>query len=153
MFIFGKRKDLDNLNTSNSTQLLLSHSKRKSIINVTPCLFKNDPSRITSKTLFIMSSRVNKVIKVFQILIGNYTVFLYLMLIRCEWFVKVLGYGGIRGKLFVKHPDLFRYCIDLEDKDWLIKHKLHYISHNSSGSSFILILDDIRELLSLECYR
>lgn len=65
MFIFGKRKEPDNLNNSNSTQLLLPHSKRKTIISVTPCIFKNDPSRITSKTLFIMSSRVNKVIIIF----------------------------------------------------------------------------------------
>lgn len=68
-------------------------------------------------------------------------------------FIQVLGYGGMRGKLFVKHPDLFRYSVDLEDKDWLIRHKLHYMSQNSSGSSYILILDDIRELLNMECYR
>ncbi|XP_065225562.1 deoxynucleotidyltransferase terminal-interacting protein 1-like isoform X1 [Planococcus citri] len=125
LFTFGKRKESDSSSSANSTQLLLSHSKRKSIISTTSCLFKNDPSRITSKTLFIMSSRVN----------------------------KVLGYGAMRGKLFVKHPDLFRYSVDLEDKDWLIRHKLHYTSHSSSGSSYILILDDIRELLNLECYR
>lgn len=66
--------------------------------------------------------------------------------------LQVLGCGGIRGKLFAKHPDLFRYCVDAEDRDWLIRHKLHYMSQNS-GSSYILILEDIRDLLNSDCYR
>lgn len=67
--------------------------------------------------------------------------------------MQVLGYGNMRGKLITKHPDLFRYSVDSEDKEWLIKYKLHYLSHNSLGPSYIMILEDIRELLNLDCYR
>lgn len=98
MFTTTKRKETDNdlensviqshkrqkpRNFSIETQLHRLPSKREGP--------KWDPDRITSKTLFIMGAKAN----------------------------KVLGYGQTRGRLYVRHPELLRYSGDQEDKEWL----------------------------------
>ena len=57
---------------------------------------KWDPGRLTEETLFILGSRAN----------------------------KALGYGQTRGRLYIKHPELFKYSGDQTDKEWLAKANL-----------------------------
>uniref|UniRef100_A0A7M4ENN5 Deoxynucleotidyltransferase terminal-interacting protein 1 n=1 Tax=Crocodylus porosus TaxID=8502 RepID=A0A7M4ENN5_CROPO len=56
---------------------------------------KWDPSRLTETTTFVLGSRAN----------------------------KALGMGGTRGRLYIKHPHLFKYAADPEDKHWLAEHQ------------------------------
>nr|XP_060627788.1 deoxynucleotidyltransferase terminal-interacting protein 1 isoform X2 [Anolis sagrei ordinatus] len=52
---------------------------------------KWDPTRITESTCFVLGSRAN----------------------------KALGMGGTRGRLYIRHPHLFKYAADPQDKHWL----------------------------------
>lgn len=63
---------------------------------------------------------------------------------------KVLGYGQNRGRLYVRHPDLMRYSGDQEDKDWLSRHNL---LPANGGKAYLMVLEDIKELSSLDEYR
>ncbi|KAL3220761.1 hypothetical protein MRX96_005202 [Rhipicephalus microplus] len=35
---------------------------------------------------------------------------------------KALGLGATRGRLYIKHPEVFKYSGDQEDKQWLYEH-------------------------------
>ncbi|XP_046680513.1 deoxynucleotidyltransferase terminal-interacting protein 1 [Homalodisca vitripennis] len=85
-----------------------------------------DPSRLGKETLFILGSRAN----------------------------KVLGLGHVLGKsrLFIKHPQLFKYCSDQQDQDWLASNK-HTLVSVASNRVYIMLLDEIRELANSEEYR
>ncbi|XP_017775275.1 PREDICTED: deoxynucleotidyltransferase terminal-interacting protein 1 [Nicrophorus vespilloides] len=83
---------------------------------------KWDADRITSSTLFMMGSKAN----------------------------KVLGFGPTRGRLYARHPELFRYSGDQEDKDWLTSRNLMQMS---GGKAYLVLLDDIREMTQLDEYR
>uniref|UniRef100_A0A1B6CN46 Uncharacterized protein n=1 Tax=Clastoptera arizonana TaxID=38151 RepID=A0A1B6CN46_9HEMI len=87
---------------------------------------KLDPSRIAKDTLFIMGSKAN----------------------------KLLGLGHVLGKvrLYIKHPQLFKYCCDQEDQDWLSSHKINIIALSSS-KSYIMLLEEIRDLTNTDEYR
>ena len=37
---------------------------------------------------------------------------------------KALGFGQTRGRLYIKHPELFKYSGDQTDKEWLAKANL-----------------------------
>ena len=50
-----------------------------------------DPSRITTETQFMMGAEAN----------------------------KAVGLGNARGRIYTKHPELFKYSGDAEDKQWL----------------------------------
>uniref|UniRef100_A0A8C6L8T1 Deoxynucleotidyltransferase terminal-interacting protein 1 n=1 Tax=Nothobranchius furzeri TaxID=105023 RepID=A0A8C6L8T1_NOTFU len=54
-------------------------------------LFQWDPSRLTDGSTFVLGSRAN----------------------------KALGMGGTRGRIYIKHADLFKYAADSKDKQWL----------------------------------
>ncbi|NWH71679.1 TDIF1 protein, partial [Piaya cayana] len=56
---------------------------------------KWDPSRLTETTTFVLGSRAN----------------------------KALGMGGTRGRLYIKHPHLFKYAADPQDKQWLAEQQ------------------------------
>uniref|UniRef100_A0A8C4TRL0 Deoxynucleotidyltransferase terminal-interacting protein 1 n=1 Tax=Falco tinnunculus TaxID=100819 RepID=A0A8C4TRL0_FALTI len=56
---------------------------------------KWDPSRLTETTTFVLGSRAN----------------------------KALGMGGTRGRLYIKHPHLFKYAADPQDKHWLAEQQ------------------------------
>uniref|UniRef100_A0A8C3U364 Deoxynucleotidyltransferase terminal-interacting protein 1 n=1 Tax=Catharus ustulatus TaxID=91951 RepID=A0A8C3U364_CATUS len=56
---------------------------------------KWDPSRLTETTTFVLGSRAN----------------------------KALGMGGTRGRLYIKHPHLFKYAADPQDKHWLTEQQ------------------------------
>jgi len=57
---------------------------------------KWEPERLEKDTLFILGSRAN----------------------------KALGFGQTRGRLYIKHPELFKYSGDQIDKEWLAKANL-----------------------------
>nr|DBA27803.1 TPA: hypothetical protein GDO54_008261 [Pyxicephalus adspersus] len=56
---------------------------------------KWDPSRLDEKTTFVLGSRAN----------------------------KALGMGGTRGRIYTKHPELFKYAADAQDKQWLAEQQ------------------------------
>ncbi|KAJ9590160.1 hypothetical protein L9F63_016716 [Diploptera punctata] len=83
---------------------------------------KWDPARIMKDTLFVMGARAN----------------------------KVLGFGQTRGRLYIKHPGLFKYSGDQEDKEWLSRHNL---MPPTGGKSYLMVLEDIKELSETDEYR
>lgn len=59
--------------------------------------------------------------------------------------------GGRNGN---KHPELFQYTIDLEDRDWLMKQKLFVLPPPSpSNSTSILLLEDVQLILNSVDYK
>ncbi|XP_077996471.1 uncharacterized protein LOC144449770 [Glandiceps talaboti] len=83
---------------------------------------KWDPVRVNEETLFVMGARAN----------------------------KALGLGATRGRLYYKHPELFKYCGDQEDKQWLYENGL---MPATGGKAFILIVDDILDLAETDEYK
>ncbi|GAB6026504.1 hypothetical protein CHUAL_012929 [Chamberlinius hualienensis] len=83
---------------------------------------KWDASRITNETMFIMGSKAN----------------------------KALGFGATRGRVYIKHPDVFKYCGDAEDKQWLYENSR---MPATGGKAYLLILEDIKDLLESDEYR
>ncbi len=56
---------------------------------------------------------------------------------------KALGFAQTRGRLYVKHPGLFKYASDSDDKEWLSKNKL---MPATGGRAYIMLLEDIEKL-------
>uniref|UniRef100_A0A8C7UME1 Deoxynucleotidyltransferase terminal-interacting protein 1 n=1 Tax=Oncorhynchus mykiss TaxID=8022 RepID=A0A8C7UME1_ONCMY len=56
---------------------------------------KWDPSRLNEGSTFVLGSRAN----------------------------KALGMGGTRGRIYIKHADLFKYAADAQDKHWLAERQ------------------------------
>lgn len=83
---------------------------------------KWDPSRLSTETRFVLGSKAN----------------------------KALGFGSTRGRLYTKHPDLFRYIGDQEDKQWL--HDNHLMPP-AGGRAYLLIKEDILDLINSEEYK
>ncbi|XP_065342039.1 deoxynucleotidyltransferase terminal-interacting protein 1 isoform X1 [Cloeon dipterum] len=100
---------------------------------------KWDPERINKESLFVMGSR-----------------FVIYLLIRSQFpqilsrANKAMGFGPTRGRLYIKHPELFRYSGDQEDKDWLIRHSL---MPPTGQKAYIMIVSDITELAQSDDYR
>lgn len=63
---------------------------------------------------------------------------------------KALGLGAQRGRLYMKHQDVFRYCGDAEDKLWLYEQGL---MPSAGGRAFLLLLEDIQYLAKTDEYR
>ncbi|XP_062835338.1 deoxynucleotidyltransferase terminal-interacting protein 1 isoform X2 [Anolis carolinensis] len=84
---------------------------------------KWDPSRITESTYFVLGSRAN----------------------------KALGMGGTRGRLYIRHPHLFKYAADPQDKHWLAEQ--HHMRATGGKMAYLLLEEDIKELASSEEYR
>ncbi|XP_050532622.1 deoxynucleotidyltransferase terminal-interacting protein 1 isoform X2 [Daktulosphaira vitifoliae] len=58
------------------------------------------------------------------------------------------------SRLCNKHPELFQYTIDQEDREWLMKQKLFVLPPPSpSNSTSILLLEDVQLLLSSVNYK
>ena len=68
-----------------------------------------EPSRLTAETTFILGSRAN----------------------------KALGLGQTRGRLYMKHPELFKYSGDTEDKEWLTKN---HVMSTTGGKAYLMVL-------------
>lgn len=77
---------------------------------------KWQPDRLSANTLFILGSRAN----------------------------KALGFGQTRGRLYIKHPELFKYSGDQADKEWLAKANL---MATTGGKAYLMVLQDILDLV------
>ncbi|KAI8504866.1 Deoxynucleotidyltransferase terminal-interacting protein 1 [Branchiostoma belcheri] len=84
---------------------------------------KWDPERLTTETKFIMGSRAN----------------------------RAMGLGATRGRLYYKHPDLFKYSSDTEDKQWLFEHR--HMPATGGKVAYLLIVEDVLELAETDEYR
>lgn len=76
---------------------------------------KWEVERLHTDTLFILGSRAN----------------------------KALGFGQTRGRLYIKHPELFKYSGDQTDKEWLAKANL---MATTGGKAYLMVLRDILDL-------
>ncbi|XP_020627517.1 deoxynucleotidyltransferase terminal-interacting protein 1-like [Orbicella faveolata] len=63
---------------------------------------------------------------------------------------KALGFAATRGKLYYRHPELFKYSGDSDDKLWLYEQNELPIT---GGKAFLMIADDIRKLAVHHDYR
>ncbi|KAF6018488.1 DNTTIP1 [Bugula neritina] len=81
-----------------------------------------NPMRFTTGTEFIMGSKAN----------------------------KALGLGNTRGRIYFKHPELFKYNSDSEDKMWLYEqHKMNL----TGGKAYMMVFEDIVDLAQSHEYR
>ncbi|XP_048878326.1 deoxynucleotidyltransferase terminal-interacting protein 1 [Brienomyrus brachyistius] len=84
---------------------------------------KWDPSRLNEKTTFVLGSRAN----------------------------KALGMGGTRGRIYIKHADLFKYAADAQDKHWLAEKQ--HMRATGGKMAYLLIEEDVQDLARSEDYR
>ena len=52
-------------------------------------------------------------------------------------YFKALGFGQTRGRLYIKHPELFKYSGDQTDKEWLAKANLMATTGGKVEISFV----------------
>lgn len=84
---------------------------------------KWDPSRLNDSSTFVLGSRAN----------------------------KALGMGGTRGRIYIKHSDLFKYAADAKDKQWLAER--HHMRATGGKMAYLLIEEDILDLAQSDEYR
>lgn len=84
---------------------------------------KWDPSRLSDSSTFVLGSRAN----------------------------KALGMGGTRGRIYIKHSDLFKYAADAKDKQWLAER--HHMRATGGKMAYLLIEEDIQDLSRSDEYR
>ncbi|XP_008288890.1 deoxynucleotidyltransferase terminal-interacting protein 1 [Stegastes partitus] len=84
---------------------------------------KWDPSRLNDGSTFVLGSRAN----------------------------KALGMGGTRGRIYIKHADLFKYAADAKDKQWLAER--HHMRATGGKMAYLLIEEDIQDLSRSDEYR
>ncbi|XP_067932584.1 uncharacterized protein [Watersipora subatra] len=81
-----------------------------------------NPDRLNDESLFIMGSKAN----------------------------KALGLGNARGRIYLKHPELFKYSGDADDKLWLYENHRMPVT---GGKAYMMILDDIQHLAASAEYK
>ncbi|XP_053309329.1 deoxynucleotidyltransferase terminal-interacting protein 1 [Spea bombifrons] len=84
---------------------------------------KWDPDRLSDRSTFVLGSRAN----------------------------KALGMGGTRGRIYIKHPDVFKYAADPQDKQWLTEQQ--HMKATGGKMAYLLLEQDILELAASEDYR
>ncbi|KAM9759292.1 deoxynucleotidyltransferase terminal-interacting protein 1-like isoform 2-T2 [Menidia menidia] len=84
---------------------------------------KWEPSRLSAGSTFVLGSRAN----------------------------KALGMGGTRGRIYIKHADLFKYAADAKDKQWLAER--HHMRATGGKMAYLLIEEDIQDLSHSDEYR
>uniref|UniRef100_A0A9J8A8E4 Deoxynucleotidyltransferase terminal-interacting protein 1 n=2 Tax=Cyprinus carpio TaxID=7962 RepID=A0A9J8A8E4_CYPCA len=84
---------------------------------------KWDPSRLTESSTFVLGSRAN----------------------------KALGMGGTRGRIYIKHAELFKYAADAQDKHWLSERQ--HMRATGGKMAYLLIEEDILDLARSEDYK
>ncbi|XP_056130080.1 deoxynucleotidyltransferase terminal-interacting protein 1 [Lampris incognitus] len=84
---------------------------------------KWDPSRLNHSSTFVLGSRAN----------------------------KALGMGGTRGRIYIKHADLFKYAADAQDKHWLAERQ--HMRATGGKMAYLLIEEDIQDLARSDEYR
>ncbi|KAK2861571.1 hypothetical protein Q5P01_001104 [Channa striata] len=84
---------------------------------------KWEPSRLNDGSTFVLGSRAN----------------------------KALGMGGTRGRIYIKHADLFKYAADAKDKQWLAER--HHMRATGGKMAYLLIEEDIQDLSRSDEYK
>lgn len=84
---------------------------------------KWDPNRLSDSSTFVLGSRAN----------------------------KALGMGGTRGRIYIKHADLFKYAADAKDKQWLAER--HHMRATGGKMAYLLIEEDIQDLAKSDEYK
>ncbi|XP_069370862.1 deoxynucleotidyltransferase terminal-interacting protein 1 isoform X2 [Paralichthys olivaceus] len=84
---------------------------------------KWDPSRLNDSSTFVLGSRAN----------------------------KALGMGGTRGRIYIKHADLFKFAADAQDKQWLAER--HHMRATGGKMAYLLIEEDIQDLSRSDEYK
>ncbi|XP_061687637.1 deoxynucleotidyltransferase terminal-interacting protein 1 [Syngnathoides biaculeatus] len=84
---------------------------------------KWEPSRLSESSTFVLGSRAN----------------------------KALGMGGTRGRIYIKHADLFKYAADTKDKQWLAER--HHMRATGGKMAYLLIEEDVQDLARGDEYR
>ncbi|XP_015220586.1 deoxynucleotidyltransferase terminal-interacting protein 1 [Lepisosteus oculatus] len=84
---------------------------------------KWDPARLNENSTFVLGSRAN----------------------------KALGMGGTRGRIYIKHADLFKYAADPQDKHWLADRQ--HMRATGGKMAYLLIEQDVQDLAQSEDYR
>ncbi|XP_036387446.1 deoxynucleotidyltransferase terminal-interacting protein 1 [Megalops cyprinoides] len=84
---------------------------------------KWEPSRLSEKSTFVLGSRAN----------------------------KALGMGGTRGRIYIKHADLFKYAADAQDKHWLAERQ--HMRATGGKMAYLLIEEDVQDLAQSDDYR
>ncbi|XP_074502919.1 deoxynucleotidyltransferase terminal-interacting protein 1-like isoform X1 [Sebastes fasciatus] len=84
---------------------------------------KWDPARLNESSTFVLGSRAN----------------------------KALGMGGTRGRIYIKHADLFKYAADTKDKQWLAER--HHMRATGGKMAYLLIEEDIQDLSRSDEYK
>nr|XP_005986754.1 PREDICTED: deoxynucleotidyltransferase terminal-interacting protein 1 isoform X2 [Latimeria chalumnae] len=84
---------------------------------------KWEPTRLNESTRFVLGSRAN----------------------------KALGMGGTRGRIYIKHPELFKYAADPQDKHWLAERQ--HMRATGGKMAYLLIEEDIQDLAVSDDYR
>ncbi|CAB1425327.1 unnamed protein product [Pleuronectes platessa] len=84
---------------------------------------KWDPSRLNDSSTFVLGSRAN----------------------------KALGMGGTRGRIYIKHSDLFKFAADAQDKQWLAER--HHMRATGGKMAYLLIEEDIQDLSRSDEYK
>ncbi|XP_030068427.1 deoxynucleotidyltransferase terminal-interacting protein 1 [Microcaecilia unicolor] len=84
---------------------------------------KWDPARLNESTTFVLGSRAN----------------------------KALGMGGTRGRIYIKHADLFKYAADPQDKQWLADNQ--HMRATGGKMAYLLLEEDIQDLAASKDYR
>ncbi|XP_057701997.1 deoxynucleotidyltransferase terminal-interacting protein 1 [Corythoichthys intestinalis] len=84
---------------------------------------KWEPSRLNERSTFVLGSRAN----------------------------KALGMGGTRGRIYIKHADLFKYAADTKDKQWLAER--HHMRATGGKMAYLLIEEDVQDLAHGDDYK
>lgn len=84
---------------------------------------KWEPSRLSEKSTFVLGSRAN----------------------------KALGMGGTRGRIYIKHADVFKYAADSQDKQWLADRQ--HMRATGGKMAYLLIEEDIQDLAISDEYK
>uniref|UniRef100_UPI0037E80CBC deoxynucleotidyltransferase terminal-interacting protein 1 n=1 Tax=Semicossyphus pulcher TaxID=241346 RepID=UPI0037E80CBC len=84
---------------------------------------KWEPSRLNESSTFVLGSRAN----------------------------KALGMGGTRGRIYIKHADMFKYAADAKDKQWLAER--HHMRATGGKMAYLLIEEDIQDLSRSDEYK
>lgn len=61
---------------------------------------------------------------------------------------KALGLGATRGRIYMKHPELFKYSGDHEDKKWMVANQC--MTATGGKNTFIMIAEEVTKLYNRE---
>nr|XP_014288498.1 deoxynucleotidyltransferase terminal-interacting protein 1 isoform X3 [Halyomorpha halys] len=89
-----------------------------------PPYIKWDPSRVNKDTQFILSTTAS----------------------------KILGYMSLKGRTGLKNPDLVKYMVDQDDREWLTTAGIPGLMQGTPNAALFL-LEDIVQLANFEEYR